>query len=74
MLFIGAFFILFLLIAGLFLVFLEEISQRTCIKEIRLSEAYYRNGALDAHEILLIEKVIGLEAGYLFKLIFEKKG
>ncbi|MBF0598380.1 helix-turn-helix domain-containing protein [Faecalibacter rhinopitheci] len=53
---------------------LEEISQRTGIKEIRLSEAYYRNGALDAHEILLIEKVIGLEAGYLFKLMFEKKG
>ena len=50
---------------------LQEISQRTGIKETRLTEAYYRNGSLDAYEILLIEKVIGLKTGDLFKKMFE---
>lgn len=52
---------------------LEEISAKTGINEIRLSELYYRNGALDAYELIIIEKAIGKKPGELFEEFYGNK-
>ena len=49
---------------------IQEISKKTDIKETRLNELYYRNGALEAYELILIEKAIGIRTGELFKKLF----
>lgn len=49
---------------------IQEISKKTGIKETRLNELYYRNGALEAYELILIEKAIGIRTGELFKKLF----
>lgn len=49
---------------------IQEISKKTGIKETRLNELYYRNGALEAYELILIEKAIGRRTGELFKKLF----
>ena len=52
---------------------LEEISAKTGINKIRLSELYYRKGALDAYELLFIEKAIGKKPGELFEELYGNK-
>lgn len=42
------------------------------ISEERFFELYYRNGSLEAKELLLIEKAIGKQKGELFHLFFSK--
>ena len=49
---------------------IQEISKKTGIKETRINELYYRNGALEAYELILIEKAIGIRTGELFKKLF----
>lgn len=49
---------------------LEEISSKTGIKEARLHDLYFRKGALDAYELILIEKALGKKAGELFELLY----
>lgn len=51
---------------------IDEISAKTGIELIRLNELYFRNGSLEAYELLLIEKAIGLKYGILFEKIFRK--
>ena len=51
---------------------LQEISYKTGIKEVRLNELYYRNGAVEAYELILIEKAISEKTGTLFNKLFEK--
>lgn len=52
---------------------IAEISTKTGIEEIRLKEIYFKNGALEAHELLLIEKAIGEEQGELFEKFYKDK-
>lgn len=52
---------------------IEEISRKTGITEIRLKELYFKKGALEAYELLLIEKAIGEEEGYLFEEFYGSK-
>ena len=49
---------------------IEEISARTGIKESRLYDLYFRKGALDAYELILIEKALGKKAGELFEVLY----
>ena len=49
---------------------LEEISGKTGIEETRLSEIYYRNGAPEAWELLLIEMAVGEQPGALFEKLY----
>lgn len=49
---------------------IEEIAAKTGIQELRLFELYFRKGGLQAHELLLIEKAIGKEAGELFEELY----
>ncbi len=49
---------------------LEEIAAKTGISETRLSELYYRKGALEAYELIIIEKALGLKEGELFKKLY----
>lgn len=49
---------------------IEEISAKTGIDENRLKDLYYRRGALEAHELLLIEKAVGKKQGELFGEVF----
>lgn len=51
---------------------IEEIAAKTGIQEVRLFELYFRKGGLQAHELLLIEKAIGKEAGELFEELYGK--
>lgn len=51
---------------------IEEIAAKTGIEEVRLFELYFRKGGLQAHELLLIEKAIGKEAGELFEELYGK--
>jgi len=51
---------------------LEEISAKTGISEIRLAELYFRKGALEAYELILIEKAIGKRSGELFEELYGK--
>lgn len=46
---------------------IEEISGKTGINDNRIKEIYFRKGAPEAHEFLLIEKAIGKEPGELFE-------
>ncbi len=50
----------------------EEIAAKTGIDENRLKELYYRRGALEAYELLLIEKAIGKRPGVLFEELYKK--
>lgn len=52
---------------------LEEISSKTGISEGRLSELYFRKGALEGYELILIEKAIAKRPGELFKEMFGNK-
>lgn len=49
---------------------LEEISFKTGIKEARLFELYYRKGALEAYELILIEKALSIKEGKLFEELY----
>lgn len=49
---------------------IEEISAKTGIDENRLKDLYYRRGALEAHELLLIEKAVGKKQGELFEEVY----
>lgn len=49
---------------------LEEIAAKTGIEETRLSEIYYRNGAPEAWELLLIEMAVGEKPGVLFEKLY----
>lgn len=51
---------------------IEEIAAKTGIQEVRLFELYFRKGGLQAHELLLIEKSVGKEAGELFEELYGK--
>lgn len=51
---------------------IEEISAKTGIQENRLSELYFRNGALEASELILIEKAINKNPGELFEELYGK--
>ncbi|MEG0915523.1 MAG: helix-turn-helix domain-containing protein [Myroides sp.] len=50
---------------------IEEISHKTDITTTRLNELYYRNGAPEAYELILIEKAIGISTGELFEKLFK---
>lgn len=50
---------------------IQEISQKSGISEIRLNELYYRNGSLEAYELILIEKAVNKNSGELFKELFK---
>lgn len=52
---------------------IEEISAKTGISEVRLSELYYRKGALEAFELILIEKAVGGKLGELFEKLYGKR-
>jgi len=45
----------------------EEISRKTGIEDERIKEIYFRKGALEAYELLLIEKAVGKGQGELFE-------
>ncbi len=45
----------------------EEIAARTGIDDDRIKEIYFRRGALEAYELLLIEKAVGKKQGELFE-------
>jgi len=49
---------------------LGEIALKTRISENRLKDLYFRVGAPEAHELLLIEKAIGKKQGELFEAIY----
>lgn len=49
---------------------IEEIAAKTGIDENRLKDLYFRKAALEAFELLLIEKAIGKKQGELFKEYF----
>lgn len=49
---------------------LKDISQLTGIKETRLYDLMYRNGAPEAYELILIEKALGKAPGELFEMYF----
>lgn len=49
---------------------LEQIASKTSIEETRLTEIYYRNGAPEAWELLLIEMAIGEQPGVLFEKMY----
>lgn len=49
---------------------IEEIAVKTGISEYRLKELYYRRAALEAHELLLIEKAVGKKPGEMFEEVF----
>lgn len=49
---------------------LEEISIKTGIEKTRMTELYHGKGALEAFELLLIEKAIGKKQGELFGEMF----
>jgi hypothetical protein len=49
---------------------IEEIAAKTGIDENRLKDLYFRKAALEAYELLLIEKAIGKKQGELFKEYF----
>lgn len=49
---------------------IDEISQKTGIKKTRLKELYFKKGALEAYELLLIEKAIGKEEGTIFEILY----
>lgn len=49
---------------------IEEIAVKTGISEYRLKELYYRNAALEAHELLLIEKAVNKNPGEMFEEMF----
>ncbi|WP_336833520.1 helix-turn-helix transcriptional regulator [Sphingobacterium siyangense] len=51
----------------------EEIAIKTGIDENRLKDLYYRKAALEAYELLLIEKAIGKKQGELFEEFFGNK-
>jgi len=46
---------------------IEEIATKTGIDENRLKDLYYRKAALEAFELLLIEKAVGKKQGKLFE-------
>jgi Helix-turn-helix. len=49
---------------------IEEIAIKTGIEENRLKDLYYRKAALEAYELLLIEKAVGKKQGELFEKFF----
>ncbi len=51
---------------------IEEIAIKTGIEENRLKDLYYRKAALEAYELLLIEKAVGKKQGELFEEFFGK--
>lgn len=51
---------------------IEEIAIKTGIDENRLKDLYYRKAALEAYELLLIEKAVGKKQGELFEEFFGK--
>ncbi|MFD0700118.1 transcriptional regulator [Myroides pelagicus] len=51
---------------------IDIIAQKAGLKESRAFDLYYRNGALEAFELIMIEKAIGVEAGTLFELYFKE--
>ena len=51
---------------------IEELSAKTGIDEVRLSELYFRQGALEAYELILIEKAIVKKPGELFEQLYGK--
>jgi len=50
----------------------EIILAKTDIPESRLTEIYYKNGAPDPYEFLLIEKAVGKKPGEMMKDYIEK--
>lgn len=50
----------------------EIIQAKTNISESRLTEIYYKNGAPDPYELLLIEKAAGKKPGEMMKDYIEK--
>lgn len=52
---------------------LEEIAIKTGIDENRLKDLYYRRAALEAYELLLIEKAVGKKQGELFEELFNSQ-
>ena len=48
----------------------EEIAAKTGINETRINELYFKNGALEAYELILIEKALGLKSGELFEKVY----
>lgn len=51
---------------------LDIISAKTGIRLARLKELYYRTGAPEAYELLLIEKAIDKSSGEIFEELFKK--
>jgi len=51
---------------------IEEIAAKTGITEVRLFELYFRNGSLQAYELILIEQAIGKKPGELFEELYGK--
>lgn len=52
---------------------IEEIAAKTGITEVRLFELYFRNGSLQAYELILIEQAIGKKPGELFEELYGKQ-
>lgn len=52
---------------------IEEISIKTGIDENRLKDLYFRKAALEAYELLLIEKAVGKKQGELFEEFYSQK-
>lgn len=52
---------------------IEEISVKTGIDENRLKDLYFRKAALEAYELLLIEKAVGKKQGELFEEFYGQK-
>lgn len=51
----------------------EEVATKAGIDDDRIREIYFRKGALEAYELLLIEKAVGKEQGELFEGFFGQK-
>ncbi|MBK1442671.1 hypothetical protein JHJ32_21910 [Parapedobacter sp. ISTM3] len=51
----------------------EEVATKTGIDDERIKEIYFRRGALEAYELLLIEKAVGKNPGELFEAFFGQK-
>lgn len=51
----------------------EEVATKTGIDDDRIKEIYFRRGALEAYELLFIEKAVGKKQGTLFEGFFGEK-
>jgi len=51
----------------------EEVATKTGIDDDRIKEIYFRKGALEAYELLLIEKAVGKNLGELFEGFYAQR-